>query len=459
MNTLVQQLANLQVTLYHMASMYDIGNININGSTGGSDFTVGSDTITGGAGNDNIVGDNATWIGTSRYGVPNLTDGDDIVEQTVTFHRYLLDMSHAISDTEHAVGWANQQADRALRVNRLQGARLELNRNALWMHNDTIHGDDGNDVIAGDHSIVVMPIVTGVVAFKSFAKEQRLAIGRKDKASINRQIRIQSSRMLAELRVHVARDRRALLAVRPISTVAGRMSFDIHLGNDMIDAGLGDDTVAGDTLFVTQPAFNVSPESQPERGRLRGRLRRLMKRLRSVGVDYSSNVNYTGALRIPRRGQMEVVLSTDTILGGGGDDVLFGDNAEMSPYSFPKTEFVSGRYEVRSVRRPGRVYSNTSRGGNDTMDGGDGDDKIDGQYGFDVLTGGQGVDAIYGGPQRDTIVQDDADLIVRKGGRIPRNTLVDTSDTWLDHLNSVMADRSSEMDTNSILWIRIRLKR
>ena len=185
----------------------------------------------------------------------------------------------------------------------------------------------------------------------------------------------------------------------------------------------------------------------------------MLNRLRTVGHDYGRTVNYTQALRIPRSGTMEIVIANDTILGGGGDDVLLGDNAELTPYAFRNTEFVSGRYEVRSLPRLGRVYSNTNIGGNDSIDGGDGDDRIDGQHGEDTLAGGQGADSIYGGPRRDTIVRDDSDVIVRNGGRLARTTLIDTTNLWIDHLNSVTADSVSQIDARSTLWVRIRLNR
>lgn len=72
----------------------------------------------------------------------------------------------------------------------------------------------------------------------------------------------------------------------------------------------------------------------------------------------------------------------DTLIGGRGNDTLFGESATPG---FPTT-----------------IGTTVEAGGNDVLDGGDGNDQLFGQVGNDVLHGGRGNDLINGGSGNDT---------------------------------------------------------
>ena len=94
----------------------------------------------------------------------------------------------------------------------------------------------------------------------------------------------------------------------------------------------------------------------------------------SQGLTIAGDVlNFLGGTLTPGR---------DTILGGDGDDIIFG---ESSTSGFPTTA--------------GTIVN---AGGNDVIDGRGGNDQINGQVGNDKITGGAGNDIIDGGSGVDT---------------------------------------------------------
>src|SRR5690606_1488570 len=118
----------------------------------------------------------------------------------------------------------------------------------------------------------------------------------------------------------------------------------------------------------------------------------------------------------------------DTIDGGAGDDILFGD--AMSWIAHDGIDAGSGLEALRDAlqsslgREP--VYEDiyvhirdnhaafnvttSTQGGNDVLHGGLGDDRISGQGGDDRLRGGQGDDILYGGAGADTFVWEVGDM-------------------------------------------------
>ncbi|MFC3863236.1 type I secretion C-terminal target domain-containing protein, partial [Alcaligenes aquatilis] len=122
----------------------------------------------------------------------------------------------------------------------------------------------------------------------------------------------------------------------------------------------------------------------------------------------------------------------DTVLGGDGNDIIFGDAINTDGDVLPWHEIPGGRpadlpdgaglkaLEVFLELKNGSAPSNTdlyayikgnheafnvagdTRGGNDTLDGGSGNDILYGQGGNDTLIGGAGDDILFGGAGNDT---------------------------------------------------------
>lgn len=91
----------------------------------------------------------------------------------------------------------------------------------------------------------------------------------------------------------------------------------------------------------------------------------------------------------------------DTLMGGAGNDILFGD--EIPEGVLP--DDVDAAHRADYIREHHKDFDVSSSAGgraeNDTLDGGDGDDILFGGAGNDKLIGGAGDDILYGGAGDD----------------------------------------------------------
>jgi len=116
----------------------------------------------------------------------------------------------------------------------------------------------------------------------------------------------------------------------------------------------------------------------------------------------------------------------DTIRGGDGDDIVFG------------------------------------QGGDDVIDGDDGNDKLFGGAGRDTIHGGNGNDRIFGGSGRDSLDGGPGRDKVKKGGHDrdadrdgkPGVTIdIFNKNSWLHQLVADTQSASREIDPNTSLWL------
>ncbi|WP_254503876.1 tandem-95 repeat protein, partial [Pseudomonas triclosanedens] len=123
----------------------------------------------------------------------------------------------------------------------------------------------------------------------------------------------------------------------------------------------------------------------------------------------------------------------DTILGGAGDDILFGDSintdnlpwgvngnptkpadlpagsgvSALSAFLEAKNGHAATTEEMYSYIKANHAQFNVegdTRGGNDILNGGDGNDILYGQGGNDILIGGDGNDILFGGTGNDQLI-------------------------------------------------------
>lgn len=116
----------------------------------------------------------------------------------------------------------------------------------------------------------------------------------------------------------------------------------------------------------------------------------------------------------------------DTISGGEGNDVLFGDQitfAGIEGNGLPAIKaYIAGQLGLADsnqvtaeqihtyiTNNHGEFNNSTGTVGNDILIGGDGDDILFGQGGNDTLVGGAGDDIMYGGNGANTFVWDSSD--------------------------------------------------
>ncbi|EHK59128.1 calcium-binding protein [Allomesorhizobium alhagi] len=112
-------------------------------------------------------------------------------------------------------------------------------------------------------------------------------------------------------------------------------------------------------------------------------------------------------------GDNQMIGGADLLWGGGGDDVIYGDFAEIGTAG----KVTAGNDTIYGGAGDDRIYGDgtddtKSTGGDDRLFGEAGNDNILGGTGNDLLDGGAGNDNLLGGAGNDTYVIDSASDIV-----------------------------------------------
>lgn len=238
-------------------------------------------------------------------------------------------------------------------------------------HSGTVNG--GNDTIIFNAGISVDSVISG----DAFTSDGVLA-GGADKITLTL---IPS---VATLEFTVVGD--ALDALREVtggndtiiikSATDGIVDAAADVSGDVRISSTADSVVIGgnDRITVTNTTLAIAGDvlSQSDGTTIGGNDRITVNS--SVGMTIAGDVlGFTGGTLTPGR---------DTILGGDGDDIIFGES--QTP-GFPTT-----------------INTIVNAGGNDVIDGRGGDDQIHGQVGNDRIMGGAGNDTIDGGSGIDT---------------------------------------------------------
>jgi len=169
------------------------------------------------------------------------------------------------------------------------------------------------------------------------------------------------------------------------------------------------------------------------------------------------------------------VPGNDTINGGDGNDILFGDLVTFSSVAGTGVEAVQGYVAAKLGVDAGSVDARTmhqyvsehytefdvsrSNDGGDILNGGNGDDIIFGQGGNDYLDGGKGNDILLGGAGSDTLLGGEGDdiLIGGKGndtmtGGSGADTFVwKAGDTGSDVIKDFKASEGDRLDLKDLL--------
>ena len=137
-------------------------------------------------------------------------------------------------------------------------------------------------------------------------------------------------------------------------------------GNDTLDGGLGDDSINGDggidTLDYSLRTGNLVVDLLPDEDDL------------------------SEAGRGGERGEGDRIRDIHRVIGGGGNDLLAGENVDETLIGGAGNDTLIGR------------------AGNDKLEGGDGDDYFEGGGGDDHLTGDGGADRLFGLAGNDRIL-------------------------------------------------------
>ncbi|MGB3415081.1 MAG: calcium-binding protein [Mesorhizobium sp.] len=426
------------------------------------DVTVGGDTIFGGDGDDTIFGDTGTIV------VPatSLTlVGESLTAAALSLHGWLMDFQTVVADLSYTAHAAGEQviADFGVKTNTPATAfaagktELRAATHRLDIGNDTIHGGDGNDLVVGDHGVMVLPVV-------SAANAGTLAgVATTELNAVNKALAAQDKTLTAVLKAHISRDHAIDANANKIGNwlFGNGLGYALNVGNDQLFGDDGDDVLIGDVGLIEQPMLMIGSAKSTAKKIADGLQDAFFKTIDRLylgnisaakasaeawGVqatlgkktaDWSKNGSTSSWLldaKDKRQAQRPdadyIVLNNDLMEGGVGNDLMFGDMAAVIPViTATTTDGMIQSMRVLPVGETGATVTATLRyvynfgafgplHGAVTKDvnarspfsidadrliGGDGDDVLYGLLGDDYLSGGDGNDQLSGGNGYDTV--------------------------------------------------------
>jgi Ca2+-binding RTX toxin-like protein len=430
------------------------------------DLLAGNDKLFGGAGDDKLVGDNAVVFSPSV--TINQTYLESAFRMTWDLHSAFDDLGDLILRLHHTVGdagdyhpWYSQQ-------------NVIVDR-TFYLGNDELDGGTGDDFMVGDDITVMSP---------SFAVPWTMVNG------LNKLVYdIDEAGDAADWALHelddVAHDLRDVV----ISMKFGRRiqyqlihHIDrIFVGKDSLIGGEGDDVLVGDHWGYLAPEITVTSGGWTGYHHGWHRNSWYHHSRGSYGVWNHGQDNHCGWYGSSHQHQNhydgledEWIIGNDSMNGGTGNDVMFGDSivlTEPTMASAPDVswwKFRSVRHEVEDILEDIVMIGQHGNfddchavsGGSDCMVGGAGDDILFGQGGNDklygdadndLLVGGYGKDALVGGPGKDKLIQGVSSYEDSKGRnhKGSHESKIDPCASWVKHFISDLAVTDNIYNPNS----------
>ncbi len=426
-------------------------------------ISAGNNTITG-SGTETIFGAGGEYL---VPGVSFPMDAASASGNPLAFDGYLLDLQEVVGDMSFVTHEAGEQVIHAFATATGFSGSYDPTATALRpathllnIENNTIDlsASSGNNVVVGGTGFVIMPGVatpaTGGASVDAGALQQ-----------------LESSRKAA-LAAHFASD-------HPFTADNGAaaqwlfnqtIGFQINIGNDHIVGGAGDDILVGDNALILQPVSgtaSLAGSAASLQATMVATVDRLF--LGSYSAQTSTAAAFGAQATLAHTGAADwslaggyifqsgntIVLDSDTIDGGPGNDHVYGDMAVILPQlgsagvgtvgafgAFPSSElggtaeadynYVYGFGPFGSLHPSSdphqlsafTIDADTIHGsagndvlfgelGNDNIDGGAGDDQISGGFGLNTLSGGTGTNQLAFDRSRDTHVDGGGDDIAR----------------------------------------------
>ncbi|MEO8007970.1 MAG: hypothetical protein ABI728_05550, partial [Betaproteobacteria bacterium] len=368
----------------------------------------GNDTIHGGDGNDNLIGDDLIVIAPQV----SFAAQPQAMQKAEAITRSLLDISDEFRDL----------VDQGYR---LPGVTDEHDHDDPYDHvqivhtlefaNDTIYGEGGNDVIVGDNSIFVEPSIT--VAVSQALNLKLFVNGMADAGD-------ELSNAVLDL-THLEHD------LRPVHLLSPGHKDIVHdidlvlMGNDILNAGAGNDLIIGDDFVTLAPSVTIVSGGVPQK----------------FNGDDWHNPDWQDKDPRPPLGpefgpggkygfQVDAIMvGRDVIDAGAGNDLLLGDNLALISSDLrcgpgiPDKYYDGAQGDAKKAldrldnindgkqywldaeehsEHPDRWFSPKPDHGDplnfdDQIIGGDGNDVLYGEGGVDTLSGGAGDDWLIGG--------------------------------------------------------------
>jgi Ca2+-binding RTX toxin-like protein len=384
------------------------------GFAGHLGLVAGNDTLFGGAGDDVLTGDNATVV------APRLVFSDALMDRALTVAADFLDVADDLADLVHALHYA---------------VANEETRPPIWAHtvavdqtlrvgNDLLDGGNGNDNLAGDDRTAIATALTVTVGQLDSLEALVTGFDRigaelegagQELIDVEHHLRDQLGQ------VQVGKDWRRTLTHHVDQLI---------LGNDVLSGGDGNDFLVGDQQLqmapiVTVVAGGTRPHGPDPRWYDDKWTDWENHHHRKWYDDYWQRHKnlYWGQ----GRGGV-VLLGSDMLSGGAGDDVLYGDSLALDTPNAVIDSSVRKRDAGLVQKEAEEVlaeltelgghhdhhgwfhhYHNDAQDryqitdGGDVLSGGDGRDLLFGQGDRDTLDGGPGADWLIGGHGKDTL--------------------------------------------------------
>ena len=304
----------------------------------------GNDALAGGAGNDLVVGDDQLMLSVSAsFDAAAMTRAEAIT-------RDLLDIADDFSDTIYA-HWAGH---------------THAGHETLTIGSDSLDGGDGNDVLVGDDLVVVDTSFTLGVDLS--LDLERFVEGVNDAAG------------------EVLHGMLDLVHLRPVTV-------SLAMGHDAIAGGAGNDLVIGDDMVVRSAAVHLLDADGVPSG--------------DDGAWHNRDWSDRGERHRHLWDVVSVRSGSDTITGGGGDDLAWGDSVTLVSESITRGAGISNREYSRARHHAEEALDGLLRVEQPLAGEGWGSnaDLIAGGEGSDILIGQAGADLLVGGPGNDTTVQ------------------------------------------------------
>ncbi len=298
-NDLNQVVLDLQNTLFDIIDSTNGRNsiMKLQGDEDLHDIIAGRDTLTSGEGEDIVVGDNANFIMPVMTGLNSTVRRLDPLNGNVQLVNLDLQLARDYGNHEAA----HYDPFNFVRVG--QNIRIEFFDE--FFGNDTITGNEGNDILVGDYATIGVPILVDTNDLNNLEDEFRAfdkALGDFEQNIVNR---------------------------RP----ERRLDHTLESGLDAISGGDGNDSVFGDYVRIIRPITTTG----------------------TVYRDFTFSVSETGYLPFMRSRGRKVVLADDVILGGDGSDTMLGQRGTNFINSIENDFFGDTRDLVITGRLQDRV--------------------------------------------------------------------------------------------------------
>ena len=383
------------------------------------DLLAGNDTISGGDGDDLIVGDNLTVYSPLKTGFAVLDARMSSVTDQLS---YVTDALHQLSLDydlyEHEV------------LNETDTCDLHIGEN-------TLNGDSGNDTIIGNNGTIATPFTTSlptaatdlapaaVEFFNLLSDMQYLSV---DFGFVVQEAHLQALNDLANDAV-ANNPTHAVTKARDLHDPGYHV---LHIDNDVINGGSGNDILLGDDAMFFTPLITGQTYASPakflnvssallkstQKTLIRLRAERNKELARHVKADHAKAADFRKRLPTTRDLYLATFgyeysryIGNDTIIGGDGNKLIEGDTALLTMPILPDTptspaeaardgrnaRVVSGviKAYVNNLTSPHGSKNYFAKQFHDTRRAGG--DKIVLSLSKDTIVGGTGTNYIMGG--------------------------------------------------------------